>query len=47
MIMKNEAQKIADYESEYQNLLNEWEAGLPLRKKVCNNLTILQIIPKF
>lgn len=34
MIMKNEAQKIAEFEAEFQNLLEDWERTLPTRKRV-------------
>lgn len=38
MIMKNETQKITEYESEYTALLEEWQNNLPVRKRVCSKI---------
>jgi hypothetical protein len=32
MIMKNEEQKLTDFESEYNLIVQEWENNLPVRK---------------
>ena len=47
MIMKNETQKIAEYEAEYETLMMEWQQTLPVRKRVSHSFDYSTTLKSF